>query len=204
MLVSEMVTEVALHIHDPSNQEVTAAQLLTFIQSAARDCRSSGWLVFLEDDESLETTANTYEYTIPASFAYIESLWLEETINGVSTYTYMIPRGHYTITYNGSNPVFSFFTLTNLTVGRNIKVRGQQRPTIYTATGNTIDAGMEGFLRERVIYFALRYIGSGQSELARFRQQMAVFAFQSSEAMLKRHPQEFRVKPSSVVVPGRA
>ena len=198
-----MQVEVSLHLHDPSNLEVTAAQILTFIQSAARDARSSGWLVYLEDDESLTIAANTWEYNVPASFAYVEKLMLEETINGVSTYTFRIPDNHWTIRFNGAVPVFSFYTLTSLITDRRFKVVGQQRPTIYTAGANTIDFGMEAFLRERVLYYALRYISSGSSELARWRQQMALMAFQTSEQLLKRHPQEFRVRPSSRVVYSR-
>ena len=202
--MSELQTEVALHAHDPSNGELSAAQLLTFIASAARDARhAAGWLIRLEDDESLTVVSNTYEYTIPASFAYISHLEMEEIISGTSVYVQEIPRSHWDITINAGVPAFKFNTITQLTVGRRLKVHGQQRPTIYTVGTQTLDAGMESFLRERALYFVFRYLGAGLSELARWRQQMAIQSWQTSEMFLRRHPQEFRALPNAIEVPGR-
>lgn len=198
-----MQLELALHGHDISNGEVSTAQWLSFIVSAVRDCRSSGWLIRLEDDESITVTATAYEYNVPSGFAYVEKLLIEETIQSTAVYVREIPKGHWEIRLNGSVPVFTFGTITELTPGRTIKVIGQKRPTIYTAANETIDAGMEGFLRERALYFGFRYMGAGISELARWRQQMSIQAFNSSEAMLGRHPQEFRSLPASEEVPGR-
>ena len=178
--------------------------MLTFIASAARDARhAAGWLIRLEDDESLTVVSNTYEYTIPASFAYISHLEMEEIISGTSVYVQEIPRSHWDITINAGVPAFKFNTITQLTVGRRLKVHGQQRPTIYTVGTQTLDAGMESFLRERALYFVFRYLGAGLSELARWRQQMAIQSWQTSEMFLRRHPQEFRALPNAIEVPGR-
>ena len=203
MLVSDLQDEVALHTHDIGKAEISAANLLVFINSAARDARNSGWLERLEDDESLEAAASTWEYDVPADFAYVEKLYIEETEENTDVYTNRIPEAHWEIRLNGSDPVFVFSSLQYLPAGKNIKVVGQKRPTIYTTAGQTIDLGMESFLRERVLFFAFRYLGAGLSELARWRQSMATTSWQLSEAFLRRHPQEFRALPSSQEVPGR-
>ena len=204
MLVSELVTEVALHCHDEGNAELSAANLFIMVNSAARDARhTAGWLIRLEDDETLEAAENDWEYDVPASFAYIEKLLIEETVNSSSVYTTEIPRHTYEVRLNGGVPVFAFSSLQFLQPGKNIKVIGQKRATIYTATSNTIDPGMESFLRERTLYFAFRYMAAGLSELAAWRRQMSIQCWQTSEAFLRRHPQEFRMMPSAIEVPGR-
>ena len=204
MLVSDLRDELALHAHDPSYGEISQAQMLTFIASAARDARhAGGWLVRLEDDESLTAASTTYEYAVPTGFAYISHLEIEETINGTAVYVNELPRSHWDVTLNGGVPVFKFNTITQLTPGKRIKVHGQQRPTIYTVATQTIDAGMESFIRERALYFVFRYLGAGLSELARWRQQMAIQSWQTSEMFLRRHPQEFRMLPNAIEVPGR-
>lgn len=199
--------ELALHAHDVTNGELSPANWLSFIQSAARDARNNGWLIFIEDNETLTIASNAYEYAVPATFAYVDKLMVQETINGVSVFVREVPRHHYEIRYNtitGAGPVFSFSSVTELTPDRLLKVVGQARPTIYSAAGNTIDAGMESFLRERSLYFGFRFLGAGLSELARWRQQMSIQAWQTSEALLRRHPQEFRMHPSAMEVPSRA
>lgn len=207
MLVSEMQTELALHAHDPLGGELNAANWLSFIQSAARDARSSGWLVYNEDNESITIASNTYEYAVPSGFAYVTRILVSETISGTAVYVREVPRSHYEIRYNTiaavAGPAITFTTITELTPNQTLKVVGQARPTIYTAAGNTIDPGMEGFLRERALYYGFRFLGAGLSELARWRQQMSIQCWQTSEAMLRRHPQEFRMHPSAMEVPSR-
>lgn len=204
MLVSDLATELALHAHDPNNAELSAANWLSFIASAARDARSSGWLIYIEDDETTTVAASDYQYSVPSTFAYVNKLLLEETIDGNSVYVQEIPRSHWEIRYDGSAAVFEFNTLTSLTVGKKIKVIGQKRPTIYTAQSDTIDVGMESFLRERALYFGFRYLAAGRSEYAQWRQTMSQQCWVTSEDFLRRHPQEFRMMPSATVVPGRA
>jgi hypothetical protein len=149
----------------------------------------------------------TYEYAMPASFAFLESVWLEDTSEGTSIYTQEVPRGHWTIGYNTlvstPTPTLKFYTLTSVSNGKKLKLVGQKRPTIYALTTETVDPGMDSFLRERALFFGFRYLAAGRSEYATWRQQMALLAFQTSEALLRRHPQEFRARPSSVVIPTR-
>ena len=207
MIVQDLIDDAAIHAHDPDYGEIERTTWLAFVRSASRHARSSGWLIDLEDDETLEVAEDTWEYTVPQGFAYVSALYLEETINGTSVYVNEIPQAHWApdrkIRVNGSVPVFSFGTRSSLSVGDNIKVVGQKRPTVYTDLNQDIDPGMEGFLLERTLYYAFRYLGAGMSDLSRWRQQMSIQAFQSSEMLLARHPQEFRVQPSSISVPGR-
>lgn len=205
MLVSDLQEELALHVHDVNNGEVTSAQWLMFINSAARDARTSGWLVRQTDDTSIEVSASTYEYDIPAGFAYIQELYIEETINQSSVYVREIPRSHWDVRLNAStgNPELAFNTLSELTPSKHIRIIGQKRPTIYISPTQTIDAGMEGFIRERALYYGYRFLGAGLSELSKWRQDMAKMSFTTAESMLHRQPQEMRELPNSTEVPGR-
>ena len=91
-----------------------------------------------------------------------------------------------------------FFSFTSATP---IQFIGQRRPTTSYASGNTIDADMESFLLERAIAYAARFLyaqGDAPHMQSVYRDAMA-----SSTQFLRSHPQEFRVRPNSTLVPGR-
>ena len=69
----------------------------------------------------------------------------------------------------------------------------------------TVDEGIESFLRERATGFALRFQATGNPslEVDRTRLQLAGSAMQQSEIMLARNPQEHRVDVSAEHVPNR-
>lgn len=203
MLVSELQTELSLHTHDPNNGEISLVNWLNLINSAARDARNNGWYLPLEDNESLTIAANDFNYAVPATFAAVEKLLMSETSNSTTVYVHEIPAHHWEIRTDGGVPVFEFNTITQLTVDATIKVVGQKRPTIYTLTSETVDPGMESFLRERALYFGFRFLGAGLSELSRWRQDMSKQCWATSEAFLLKHPQEFRMRPDVRVVDGR-
>jgi hypothetical protein len=204
VILHELRDDCALMVHDPDYGELSKARWNAFLRSAAQDARSSGWFLHYEDDESLVVASNDFDYTVPDGFAYIDTIYLEETINGVSQYRTEIPQAHWEIRLDGGVPTIYFFTHSLLVVDKNLKIQGQARPTIYMNENEPIDGGMESFLRERAMYFAFRYLGAGLSELDRWRQQMSQQCWQTSEAMLARHPQEFRMRPNAREVPGRA
>ena len=83
------------------------------------------------------------------------------------------------------------------------RVYGWKRPTVYTAGGDTVDPGLESFLRERATAYALKYMAVGQSELDRSRIQMSELAMRDSEAFLSRQPQQYKIMPRARYVPGR-
>lgn len=200
MLASALQTEIALHLHDTSNGELTAAQLLTFINSAAMDYKNDGWLIRLEDDESLTITADTPEYTVPTSFAFIQDIWMERTINNVSHFDILIPRGHWTLRFNTGVARIFFMTQSALDTGKKLKVVGQKRPTIDYLAATTLDVGMESKLRERAISYALMSIGHGESELSMTRSRLAIIRRQLERPF---PPRSFRMLPGSKLVPGR-
>lgn len=179
------------------------------LNDAAQDAKNSGWLIVLEDDESLEFAANTYEYNVPASFAYVSELRVENTATSTSTWDEVVPDHFWDIRLDSSVPKFFIHRGFALPVGKAMKVIGQQRPTIYssgtTGLAETIDPGFESFLRDRALAFALGYQATANPTLEIDRTRMALMdrAMVRSEAMLARHPQENRVNPSAVYVPSR-
>lgn len=202
MIVDELINMCALQVSDSDFKEFDKGKWLMCLNAASQDARNSGWLRHIDDDTSITIAASTYTYTVPDDFAYIYELRMEDTQNGTSAYTRQIPFLHWNI-HTQTNPVFFFNTITSLEVGKHIMVVGQGRPTIYTDLNQTVDAGFESFLRERTVAYACQILGGGISELSKWRQVLAGMKMNSSEVFLRRHPQEFRVMPGSVVVPGR-
>ncbi len=74
MLVSALEEEVANHLGDPAMEFVLPHQLLTFINSAARDLINSGWLLPIDHAEGVEMLVNEFEYDVPSGFAYIQDI----------------------------------------------------------------------------------------------------------------------------------
>ncbi len=91
-----------------------------------------------------------------------------------------------------------FFSFTTATP---VQVIGQRRPTVTYATGGTLDTDMESFLVERAIAYSARFLyaqGNAPHLLTIYRDALA-----SSAQVMRSHPQEFRVRPNSTLVPGR-
>ncbi len=74
MLVSELIDELALSIADPSKLQVTEDMWLIFINASVRDARSSGILLPIEAAESVEALSQTWEYDVPANFAFLQAI----------------------------------------------------------------------------------------------------------------------------------
>lgn len=201
-LVSDIQVDVALRIHDVANAEVSAAQLITFVNMGVKDARNAGWLIYQEEDESLIEASTTYEFTVPAGFAYIWQLKRENTATG--TFDYTLTKNEWRIAYDNATAKIVFYEPWYVPhAGANLKILGQARPTLYTAAGNTIDTGMDAFLRERATYYAASFVAGGRSEYAQHRYNVALLARVDSEKMLAQSPQMFRMKPDSRYVPGR-
>lgn len=202
MLVSELYGDIALRIHDVGNAEVSTAQMISFINMAVRDARNAGWLLDLEEDESLTQSATTYSFTVPANFAYIHRV-LSETV-GLGTYDYEITRNQWRLGLDGGNPtIFLYEPWYVSDPGAKIKLIGQKRPTLYTTGAETVDAFLEPYLLEKATYRAGIFCAYGESEYAATRRDAALLALRESETILSRSPQVFRMKPNSVHVPGR-
>ena len=191
-LVSAIQTSIALHIRDTGNDEVTSARLLTLINDAVQDASNSGWWI-PDDDEAITTVAGA-NVIVPTGMAYIKEIlddtagdrleqhwWKVEIVGGDAEI----------VVFAGATPVGAS------------KIYGWKRPTVYTGGGDTVDPGLESFLRERATAYALKYMAAGQSELDRSRIQMSELAMRDSEAFLSRQPQQYKIMPRARYVPGR-
>lgn len=199
--VQNLVDSIEIHIRDVANVEVTEAQLLILLSDAAQDAGGAGWLIHLEDDESLAFITDTVEYAVPASFVYIKDLRFEGAT--ADEYPDIIPRHYWQMRIEGGVAVIFLDPNYSFTAARKIKVVGFRRPPTFSAMGNTVEPGLEAFLRDRATCFALRFMSAGSSELDRLRREQAEIKFRDSEIMLERRPDFLRVVPAPRYVPGR-
>ncbi len=189
-----------------TNVQVSIPQLLTFINDAALDLRNSGWLKILADDESIEFSNNDYDYDVPSSFAYIYELRVESTTISPSTFDEIIDRHFWRISEDvAGTPELVFHQAFPIPNGKKLKVMGQERPSLYTAITDTIDAGMESYIRESAAASALEYMASARPdvEFERSRFVLAQAARATAFRFLALQPQRFRMFPNSEYVPTR-
>lgn len=189
-----------------TNVQVSIPQLLTFINDAALDLRNSGWLKILADDESIEFSTNDYDYDVPSSFAFIHELRVENTSLTPATFDEIVDRHFWRISEDvAGTPEIVFHTAFPIPSGRKLKVLGQERPSLYTAITNTIDAGMESYIRESATASALEYMASARPdvEFERSRFVLAQGARATAFRFLALQPMRFRQFPNSEYVPTR-
>jgi len=183
--------------------------LQTFLNAAVQDATGAGWLIVLEDDESLTWTANTYAYSVPSSFAYVKELRVENTGTTPSTWDEVVPDHFWEIRLDSSVPKFFISRGFPIPNAKLMKVVGQKRPTLYssgsTGLAETVDIGFEAFLRDRALAYTLGFQATANPSLEIDRTRMALMdrAMARSEADLARHPYENRVDPNARHVPGR-
>jgi hypothetical protein len=200
-----LIDSIEIHIRDPDNSEITTAQLVTLLADAVHDARGKGVLIPLEDDESLTFAASDYDYSpIPAAFAYIHVIKVENTDTSPSTWDVLVPYHFWDVRIDGGIPVLYFSRAFSIPAGKKMKLVGQARPTIPTGVSSTIDPGLEPFLRERAASHALGFMAAGVGELDRTRLNLSEIKKRDSELLLQSlDPQEFRVRPNAKHVPGR-
>jgi hypothetical protein len=102
-------------------------------------------------------------------------------------------------------PKFVFDSrIFTFTTSYRVQVLGQKWPSTYTEDTDTIDTGLESFLRERGLAYAARFATAGSSQFAAQRSRIADHAFDMSERIAQAlPPQKFRQKPLSRYIPGR-
>lgn len=205
LTVDELRDEIANHLQDPAALLLNRDQLLEFLNSAAWDSANEGWVIDLQDDESINIATGTFEYAVPTGFSYIHDLF-EETTAASSVFTNWIPWSRWRLKMGLTNqPVIWFddqlFTINN---GFGIRILGQGRPTTeYTSGSANIDTGMESFIRERAVAYAARNLSRHGGQHAQQYGQLAQEAFEISEMMLKHQAELFQPKRFSRKVPGR-
>ena len=205
----ELKRRVAALAHDPEMTLISEALYAQFLDDAVDDLKSSGWLLPIEEDESLTMAADTYQYDVPADFAYIQDLF-EEDSSTADLYTESLPQHMWKPGYDGGNPTIEFnANLWTPVLGKSIKVVGQKRPSKYTADSDAVEDGFIGFMRVRAQAYALLYMGTvpveqGDHDQLERRIAIANTRIATGNAMmglaerqLALQPQEFRVKPSS-------
>ena len=196
---NEVAGRVAFRCFDSGYAELSQANYLSFVNDALADLQAAGWVLPLEEDESLTQAASTFSYTVPATFAYISEVRMETS----AAYDVAVPKWQWRLGYDGSNPVLVFDSRWWTPAGtKKIKLVGQQRFTAYETT-TTVHTGVEAFVRERAVAYACAHLGSGSSALAKLRQRLAEFYWQTSETLLTHQPDQHKVVPGSKSVPTR-
>ena len=200
--VAQMQTQLALRLHDVANAEISAVQLITFINIAVADVTNAGWLIYLEEDESLTEAAHTYTFTVPSNIAYISRILRQN--RSTNTYDYEIDRNAWRLGLDGGVATL-FFDETRYVpdAGAKLKLVGQKRPATYTTGTDPIDLGLDAVLREGTLFYAFQFVAAGRSEYAAWRQSETTLAYQRFQQLLSMAPQQFRMKPNSKYVPGR-
>ncbi len=202
--IDELRDEIGHHIQDPAHRLVNRDQLLEFINSAAWDAAASNIVLPIEENESITLNTNTFDYGVPSSFAYIHEIW-QESSSGAGTYTDFIPWNRWQLAFDDASPVIrfsrEFFTVVN---DIDLKVKGHSRPTSeYSSAEDTIDAGLESFIRERAVAYAARYMARNSGTQAQQYAQLVQEAFQTSENFLQFQEGFFRPNIYSRAVPSR-
>ena len=202
LTIEELRDEVANHLQDPEHRLLNRQQLLEFINSAAWDAANGDWLI-PNDDVSLATSASTYIYTVPTGIEYISDIWLESSTT--DQYDERILRNQWRLLLVAATPSVVFDSiLWTITATRNLKLVGHARPTTeYTEETDSVDQGLESFIRERATSYASRNLARQGGQHAQQYAVLAQEAYQTSENMLTNRPEQYQLQLRSRVVPGR-
>ncbi len=196
-----LATRISFRVHDSGQEEISAANMLAFLNDAVEDLAGAGWVLPLSE-ATITQAASTYIYTVPASFVYIKEVRKEDATTA-SLYNELVPYWSWSLGQGASDAQLRldsrWFTPT---ANKKLLVIGQKRIASY-AGGDTIPAGCLAFIRERATSYAAAFVAGGVSEYAAQRRELAQIAFNISEQMLVNIPDEFRIAPGSKPVPGR-
>jgi len=228
MLVSTLKKEIAFLATDPTMRQVSSEQLLVLINQAVDDLIGYGWLTPMIEDTTLLMVDGTYNYLIPADWAYIEDI-LTEGDTGI--YDDVIPQHQWRIELLAGGPyvVFNSYEWGPI-ADSHLKLIGQKRPARYASDAATVDPLFIPFIRDRATAAALEYMACQpipNAELAaqEFEQEsppgslrppknrlpmriqqlhtVAQMKWSHSHMLASCHPMEFRVSPSAIHVLGR-
>lgn len=203
--INTLATDVALRVGDTNLAEITQAQYIQFVNMAMADLDGSGWLQRQAEDVSTLLANNTWDYNVPAGFAYIQHIFMSD-VDGTYPVDAEIPQHMWYLGLDSTGlvPQIHFYPdifVGVLISGRYLKIKGQARFSAPLVLGNPIPAGAESFIRERAVAYAADALSAGNDEQAQRRGRIADKAWATSNEKLKLHPQEFRVLPNSLNVP---
>jgi hypothetical protein len=203
MTAGTLAARIAVRCHDAGYLEgptAAAADYLAFLNDAVEDWNASGGFYPISDATTLQV-ADTYDYAIPALFAYVDEVGIEsESVGHYHTVDFQF----WYIDYRtGSTPTIhirrSWFTPD---ATYHILIAGHKRLAVF-ATGDTVPPDLSAYLRERGLYHALHYLSAGGGSLAADRRAAAQFALQVSADMENKRSLAFRPNAQSQYVPGR-
>ncbi len=200
LTIEELRDEIAQHLQDPLHLLVGREQLLEFINSAAWDAANQDWLL-PKSNESIETAASTYEYAVPSGFTYIHDIWLESST--ANQFDERILRNQWKVGLVSTTATIIFDSiLWTIVATRNLKLDGHARPNTEYTDSESIDVGLEAFIRERAIMYGARNMSRHGGQHAQQYAQLAQEAFTTSEGMLQNRPEQYRLHLRSRFVPG--
>jgi len=91
-------------------------------------------------DATLETAADTYEYTIPSGFVYIDEIFQESgTADRYSPSANRIDLRHWRILHGTTPKIWFDNNWVSLTAGRNLRLVGQQSPSELSLDADECD-----------------------------------------------------------------
>ena len=204
MDILSLKADISTLLHDPAQQVFVTAQILRFINDAARDATLGGWLVDLNDDATLAFDGGT-DYTVPVDFDHIVELSTPGVFPGSKNL--LLPH-EWELVLEGDLSLIRFdLRFASALDGETITIVGFRNPAVYTADDDVVDVGMEAFLRERAKAYGAQYGGRSGSQWARAYEQLFQDSFTVSEEMLTKQlgRQQARLKKYLVLrqVPGR-
>ena len=151
--VLDIIDSVKARMREDDRIEVTFAQMLSFINDAAQDLVASGWVI-QDSDEAAAFVSGTYEYAVPSGIAFVHEIRVENTVTTPSTWDEIIPL-HFWRIGEYDSPMINFHKAFPLPDAKLMRVLGQKRPSLYTATADTVDLGMEPYIRESALASAV-------------------------------------------------
>lgn len=175
--VGDIKKSIALRVQDPAKQVVTDALLLQFINDAAKDAESGGWLSDLSEDTSITLTQGQADYDVPANFAYIKELFFG---------TNRIEQLFWRLVLVSGMPKIRFDTRVYSIQSGTLTVVGYKKPkTNYVDDAETIDASIDSFLRERATAYAASYLGRSGTQVSQRYEQLFQDAWAISSQLLQ-------------------
>lgn len=187
MDISELRKLVVSHIADPASQTVVTGQILQFINSAASDAATGGWLIDI-DNTDITLTPGDYEYPIPAGIYIIGNLRKDDGYSGGFDLGLILAH-EWTIhidDYDGPIIHFNQLFLSDDDLDGTLMIQGFKKPIeTYIDNDEIVDKGIESFIRERAVAYAARYAGRSGSQWARQYEQLFHDAWATSEEMMK-------------------
>lgn len=196
--------QIARRLNDASQQAISAAGYLDYINMALDDLTMEGWLQPHNEDSSISIVSGTYDYNVPSGFAYIRDMYIADP-DGHFPLSYGIPQIQWRLGLNSSGVAQIHFwpdAWDLNTNGRSLLIIGQKRPSVNVAGSDTMVPQFVSFCRERGLSYAADQLGGGDDEPSRQRSRLAESAWAKSNLMLAKQPMEVRVKPNSRIVPG--